>query len=117
MLSALDGGEAPLVLNLGAPAAGRPYLMLVSGAGTQPGTPFGGLTLPLNSDRLLGWSLGAPSPGFWPNMNGALDANGRRLSALNVAPGALAPFVGSRLDFCALLSGYVTAPVGFDIAP
>ena len=36
----MDGGEAPFVLDLGAPGAGRPYLMLVSSAGTQPGTPF-----------------------------------------------------------------------------
>ena len=117
VLSAVDGGEAPLTLDFGAQGAGRPYLLLVSGSGTQPGTPFGGLTLPLNSDRLLDWSLGAPNPGFWPSMNGDLDANGRRLSTLNVAPGALAPFVGSRLDFCALLPGYVTAPVGFDVSP
>jgi len=117
VLSAVDGGEAPLTLNFGAQGAGRPYLMLIGGAGTQPGTPFGGLTLPLNSDRLLSWSLGAPNPGFWPNMNGNLDANGRQLSTLSVAPGALAPFVGSRLDFCALLPGYVTAPVGFDVSP
>ena len=117
ILSALDGGEAPFVLDLGAPGAGRPYLMLVSAAGTQPGTPFGNLNLPLNSDRLLNWSLGSPTPGFWQDMNGQLDASGRAHSDLSIAPGALSPFVGSRLDFCALLPGYATAPVGFDVAP
>jgi len=117
VLSAMDGGEAPFVLDLGAPGAGRPYLLLVSSSGTQPGTPFGNLTLPLNSDRLLGWSLSSPNPGFWPHMNGALDGSGRAQSNLNVAPGALTPFLGGRLDFCALLPGYATAPVGFDVAP
>ncbi len=117
VLSAMDGGEAPFVLDLGAPGAGRPYLLLVSASGTQPGTPFGNLTLPLNSDRLLGWSLSSPAPGFWPHMNGPLDGTGRAQSTLNVAPGALTPFLGSRLDFCALLPGYATAPVGFDVAP
>ena len=89
----------------------------MSAAGTQPGTPFGNLTLPLNSDRLLGWSLGSPTPGFWPHMNGPLDGAGRAHSTLNVAPGALTPFLGGRLDFCALLPGYATAAVGFDVAP
>ena len=50
-------------------------------------------------------------------MNGQLDANGRVHSTLGVAPGALTPFLGGRLDFCALLPGYATAPVGFDVAP
>ncbi|MCH2105593.1 MAG: DUF1028 domain-containing protein [Planctomycetes bacterium] len=117
VLSAMDGGEAPFVMDLGAPGAGRPYLLLVSASGTQPGTPFGNLTLPLNQDRLLGWSLSGPNPSFWPEMNGALDAAGRAQSTLNIAPGALSPFLGGRLDFCALLPGYATAPVGFDVAP
>ena len=38
-------------------------------------------------------------------------------ATLNVAPGALTPFLGGRLDFCALLPGYATAAVGFDVAP
>jgi hypothetical protein len=117
LLSASDGGQAPFSLDLGPQAANRPYLLLVSASGTVPGTPFGNLTLPLNSDRLLAWSLGSPAPGFWQAMNGQLDASGSASSTLNVAPGVLAPFLGSRLDFCAVLPGYATAPVGFDVAP
>jgi hypothetical protein len=117
LLSATDGGEAPFVLDLGSQAANRPYLLLVSAAGTQPGTPFGNLTLPLNSDRLLHWSIAAPHPNFWQDMNGQLDGSGRAHSTLSIAPGALASFAGGRLDFCAVLPGYATAPVGFDVAP
>ena len=117
VLSAMDGGEAPFVLDLGAAGAGRPYLLLLSSSGTQPGTPFGSLTLPLNSDRLLSWSLAGPTPSFWSDMSGALDGAGRAHSNLEIAPGALTPFLGGRLDFCALLPGYATAPVGFDVAP
>ena len=117
ILSAMDGGEAPFVLDLGAPGAGRPYLLLLSSSGTQPGTPFGSLSLPLNSDRLLSWSLTGPNPSFWSDMSGALDGAGRAHSNLEIAPGALTPFLGGRLDFCALLPGYATAPVGFDVVP
>ena len=116
-VSASEGAEVPLLVDLGASSAAQAYLLLVGTSGTTPGTPFGGLTIPLNSDRYLIWSLGAPNPPFWSGNHGNLDAGGRATSLLTLAPGTLAPFEGGRFDFCALLPGYVTAPDGFYVVP
>jgi hypothetical protein len=116
-VSSAAGEVVPFTVDLGAQNAGAPYLLLVSGSGTQPGTPFGGLTLPLNSDRLLDWSLASPNAANWPGNHGLLDAAGRAAATLQVSPDQLTHYVGGRLDFCALAAGQVTPPVGFDVLP
>ena len=116
-VSASVGAEVPLTVDLGAISAAQPYLLLLGASGTQPGTPYGGLTIPLNSDRFLRWSLLAPDTPIWPGNHGNLDTQGRGSSVLTFPPGHLVPFVGRRFNFCALLPAYVTAPDGFDVQP
>lgn len=116
-VSAAVGARVPLVVDLGATEGGQPYRLLFSAAGTHPGTPYGGLTIPLNSDRFFRWSFLAPPTPIWSGNHGNLDASGRAVSLLTLKPEALTPFQGGRLDFCALLPGRVTAPAGFSIVP
>ena len=116
-VSSAAGSVVPFTVDLGAQSAGAPYLLLASGSGTQPGTPFGGLTLPLNSDRLLDWSLASPNARNWPGNHGLLDATGRASASLEIAPDQLVQYIGGRLDFCALSAGQVTPAVGFDVLP
>jgi hypothetical protein len=116
-VSSSAGEVVPFTVDLGPQAAGAPYLLLASGSGTQPGTPFGGLTLPLNSDRLLDWSLASPNAANWPGNQGLLDTAGRASASLQLAPEQLVHYIGGRLDFCALSAGQVTPAVGFDVLP
>lgn len=116
-VSSGEGGSVPFVLDVGSANAGASYLLLVSGSGTQPGTPFGNLTLPLNSDRLLDWSLAGPNGANWPGSQGSLDGSGRASSTLSIDVGQLSQYVGGRLDFCALYGGQVTPAAGFDVLP
>ncbi|MCB9915596.1 MAG: DUF1028 domain-containing protein [Planctomycetes bacterium] len=116
-VSSSAGGSVPFTVDLGAAHAGQPYLMLLSGAGTQPGTPFGGLVLPLNADRLLTWSLTRPNVASWPGSHGLLDAAGRANATLTTTPDQLVHYVGGRLDFCVLTAGQVSPPAGFDVLP
>lgn len=116
-VSAADGAVVPLVLDLGATGAGQPYLILFSASGTQPGTPFGGVTVPLNSDRFFRWSSQAPNTPMWVGNHGNLDGAGRATSLLDVPPGVLVPFDGRRFDFCALLPGHATVTDGFVVTP
>ena len=121
-LSAARGGELPFVLS--APDyAGAGYLVLASAGGTTPPTPFGraGL-LPLVKDEwfLLSAQL-AGDPRFLPGTRGTLDAQGRAEAAFLAPPGALAPLVGRRLSFAAVLasaqSARTTPAVSLDVLP
>lgn len=120
-VSATAAPIVPFVLNAGAAEGGRPYLLLGSASGTSPGTPWtGGLTLPLNSDRLLEFTLSAPNSTELPGSQGALDATGRAEAALAFAAHHYSPFVGGHFDFCAVLAGApdaFTNVVGFDVMP
>ena len=116
-ISATAGALVPFKVDLGTGSAGQPYLLLLGNSGTQPGTPYGGLTIPLNNDRFLEWSLLAPTVPYWRSNHGSLTAAGWAKSLLTIDPGVFTPYVGSRFDFCVLLPGYVTGPVGLDVVP
>ena len=57
-LSLAAGGAQNLALHAGASHAGDLYLLLGSAAGTSPGVPVGGGTLPLNVDGYFLFTLG-----------------------------------------------------------
>ncbi len=116
-ISASAGAEVPLVIDLGSASAAQPYVVLVGASGTQPGTPFGSLTIPLNVDRFFRWSFAAPDTSGWTGNHGNLDAQGRASSLFTIQPGAFTPYEGRRFNFCVLLPGYVTAPAGFKVLP
>lgn len=103
--------------------AGAPYHLLGSASGTVPGTPFGGLILPLNRDRLMGFTFLAANGQALPNSQGALDAAGQATALLVAAPDYLGSLVGSHCDFVVFQAASgpsaarVTNLVGFEVAP
>ncbi len=118
-VSAAEGAAVPFTLNLGPGKAGQPYLVLGSASGTQPGTPFGSLTVPLNTDHLYLLSL-TPFPPLFVQTSGVLDADGRASGQFVPAPGLLGPLSGGQLDWAALALGRlpsVFGPSGFPVLP
>jgi uncharacterized Ntn-hydrolase superfamily protein len=112
-----DGGRIPFHLNV-PEAAGRPFLLFGSSSGTTPGTPFRGIVLPLNRDRVLLTTLEHSGQGRLPG--GVLDDTGHGSTNLVLMPGLLERWVGRRLDWSALILGeprIVTGPVGFQVLP
>lgn len=119
-VSAATGGVATFTLNLGSAGAGANYRILGSAAGTSPGTDLFGVPLPLNRDRLLGFTWLLAGSASLPGTEGALDSAGRAEGRFLMPPALLAPFVGERFDFAAVRFGNpdaVTNVVGFDIVP
>jgi uncharacterized Ntn-hydrolase superfamily protein len=103
--------------------AGRPYHLLGSASGTNPGTPFGGLILPLNRDGLLSFTLNNANGPQLPASMGVLDGSGAASAFLQAPPGFLASWSGRHLDFVIFQTPSGAAPsrvsnlVGFDVAP
>ena len=111
---------APFTLNRGAAEAGRPYKILGSAAGTVPGIPFRGVTIPLNRDRLLEFTWTKNDPSQFRGSAGTLDADGRASAWLRLPPPVWSSFAGERLHFTALLGGAsdeVTNLVSFRVLP
>lgn len=110
-LSAADGTPLPLILDRGAADGGASYRVLASLSGTQPGAVLGGVSVPLNRDRLFDftvtWAGGAPFTGN----AGVLDQDGRAAALLDLHPGALTPLVGSTMSFSAVIGGQEATPV------
>ena len=118
-LSASAGGLVPFTLNLGAAQAGAPFVLLGSFSGTQPGTPFGGLNLPLNFDRLSNLTLVAQPP-LVVGSPGVLDQDGWASVVFAPSPGLLQPLSGLHTDWVVAVLGLsptVAGPVGLEVVP
>jgi uncharacterized Ntn-hydrolase superfamily protein len=110
----------PFVVNRGALEAGRPYQLLGSARGTSPGTPWKGLVIPLNRDRLFTYTWLFPNTDVFRQSAGALDAIGRAEASFGLPDASSMIYVGRHLDFCGLLFGAqegLTSSVGFDVVP
>jgi hypothetical protein len=120
-LSAAQGASVPFSLQLGAASAGRPYALLASASGTQPGLSLpGGALLPLNPDAIFELTAFSLPSGFFAGQVGLLDAQGKAQLALPIPPGLLSVLAGGQLDFAALLRGSplgATNADGFSITP
>ncbi|MEM7309911.1 MAG: DUF1028 domain-containing protein [Planctomycetota bacterium] len=119
-LPAAAGGEAPFVLNLGAAAAGHPYILLGSISGTVPGIDLGGPILPLNQDWFLTSTLVKAGTAALPGSVGLLDAGGRAEASFIAPPGELAPFIGTTIHWAAVDYAGPLAPtsaVAVEVAP
>ena len=118
-VSAAAGGWVPLTLNPGSPNAF--YRVLASASGTSPGAPFQGTTLPLNRDPFMTLVSTRANSALLPNARGFLDAAGHAQAAFAPPPGMLTPFVGTRLEWSALVweagGTLAAAPAGFDVLP
>jgi hypothetical protein len=118
-LSAAVGGQVQFdIFDPSTPGGG--YHILGSGSGTRPGTPWGGLTLPLNADRLLRFTVLEANGPALPNTLGSLDSSGRATGWINLRAQDLFAYVGGQFDFTAYRPGNparVTNLVGVQILP
>ncbi len=120
VVSAAAGADVAFVLNLGSGDADRPYLLLGSASGTAPGQVFHQTALALNRDGFFLWTLTHAGSSDLPRSVGRLDAGGRSEAHFVASPADLAPFVGQRLDWAAVVGGGVplaTSSVGFEVVP
>ncbi len=116
-LSISAGGEVPLTLNVPS-APGRPYVILMSASGTDPGTLVGTVRFPLNFDALTLRSLRHAGSTRFPGTIGVLAGDGHGEAAFRVPPGLLVNHVDGRFDCSALVASApvtVTNAVGFDL--
>ncbi len=100
-LSIGSGGTVGLDL-YGPPTQGapRPYLVLGSLSGTEPGRGFGSIVLPLNADRFLLYTWVSANHGALHDTRGLLAADGTAHAAFVTPPGFFpAAFLGSELAF------------------
>ena len=96
-VSAANGGRVNFNLLMGTTAANNTYLVLGSASGTTPGTPIGGVTLPLNVDPFLLASLTYPNAApILIQTLGTMGTLGNAVAAFTMPPGAP---IGLRLDF------------------
>ena len=120
VVSVAAGADVAFVLNLGSGDADRPYLLLGSVSGTAPGQVFHQTALALNRDGFFLWTLTHAGSSDLPRSVGQLDAGGRSEAHFVASPADLAPFVGQRLDWAAVVGGGVplaTSSVGFEVVP
>ena len=118
-LSVGAGGAVPFTINAGAAQGGMPFVLLGSTSGTQPGTLFSGVNVPLNADRLFNLMLFAQPP-LLVGSPGLLDADGRASVTFEPTPGLLLSMAGLHSDWSvALLGPSPTAlgPVGLELVP
>jgi hypothetical protein len=75
-------------MKLFAPAsAGQTYWVVGSASGTSPGLPVGAVTLPLNFDPYMLWTINHPNGPVLSSSLGTLDAGGHATATLNVPAG------------------------------
>ena len=86
-LSWQGAGTQNLTIDAGARYAGRQYWMFGSVTGTQPGTPYGGVTIPLNLDTWTLVELSYLNTPTFTNFAGQLDSSGRASASINLPPG------------------------------
>lgn len=65
-----------LKINAGVANAGRLYWLFGSATGTSPGTPVGGITIPLNFDPWTGLTITLANTATLVNTRGTLDTSG-----------------------------------------
>jgi hypothetical protein len=90
-ISVAGGGSQQLDLARGPAAAGDLYWIFGSVSGTSPGTTAFGITLPLNYDFYLLYTINHGSNGLIAGGTGALDAGGEAQALFNVPAGLIDP--------------------------
>jgi hypothetical protein len=120
-VSAAQGANVPLVINMGSSWPLRPYLLLATTAGTQPGLPFAGTILPLNASPLLTYTYSHANSRTLQGTFRKLDRQGHGEARFVADSAFLQPYAGAHIDWAAVILdpylGTVTAPIGFDVLP
>ncbi|HTF87965.1 MAG TPA: DUF1028 domain-containing protein [Planctomycetota bacterium] len=111
----------PFTFNLGPQAAGRRYWLLCSAHGTQPGTVFQGVPMPLNMDPFFVMSVRRGNTAVLPHSKALLDANGYAQAGFQTWQSNFTPLLGGRVDFSAIVffgpNPVPTSGAGFDVMP
>lgn len=85
-LSIATGGVQTMTLDAGVAHAGKLYVITGSLSGSVPGSPFFGVTVPLNIDAYFWFLIANPNTLIAPSW-GQLDASGQAASALTLPTG------------------------------
>ncbi|MBM3977160.1 MAG: PKD domain-containing protein [Planctomycetes bacterium] len=93
-LSVAAGGTQSLALDAGSTYRFRLYLLLGTTSGTVPGTPIGGVTLPLNADAYTTFTATSPNSAILSTSLAFLTAAGKGSAAFHLPAGAPASLVG-----------------------
>jgi len=97
-ISAAAGGTINLALDAGKKNASRPYLLLASFQGTDPGLGLPGANLPLNFDPVFVLSYFLANTPMFEKTFSLLDANGRSQARINITPGLVSAWIGGKLS-------------------
>ena len=119
-LSAAAGGALRFDLKAPASAGGRPFVVLASATGKQPGLATSSLHIPLNPDAVFWSSLLQRAGSGFEGAAGTLTGAGDGTAWFEAAPGLLAPLVGSQLDFAFVTLDpidFVSNPATVTISP
>jgi hypothetical protein len=119
-VSAASGATVPFTLDFGAGCADGEYRLLGTLLGTQPGTPFAGLVLPLNVDGFTRRGVTWANHGPFHDTHARLDSGGRATASIDFSPAWLGQVVGRRFDFAAIVpwpAPAVSRADGFDVVP
>ena len=94
-------------------SAGQTYWLVGSGSGTAPGLPVGAVTLPLNFDAYMTWTINHPNSAILGGSLGTLDGAGEATATLNVPPGAPISGLPVDLNHAFLVVNLATASASF----
>ena len=118
-VSAAQSPRVPFVVNAPRFANGS-YLIVASLTGTKPGAVLGDFLIPLNPP-LISVLNAAVDEARLPGTHGRLDAMGRAEGAFVPGPALMAPLIGSRIDWAAVVFGadgrLSGNAAGFDVVP
>ena len=101
-------------------SAGARYVVLASLSGSQPGSVFGEIAVPLNPP-IFSVPQGNVDAGRLPGTYGRLDDRGRAEAAFVAGPRFLTGLIGRRIDWAVVVGGgeglRASAASGFDVVP
>lgn len=93
-LSGSAGGTQAWQIEFGSAFGGEFYLVVGSLTGWSPGTPYAGLTVPLQPDVYTTFTINNAGGAFLPGSVGQLDANGSASASFVLPPSVAPSFVG-----------------------
>lgn len=120
-LSLASGGTASFSLDAGPANAGRLHLILGSLAGSQPGTPFGAVNVPLVLDGYTLYTINQPASPPLVGAFGALGPQGTGNASFTLPPATNPALAGLTAHHAYVLLlpqvDFASNAVGFDLLP
>ena len=92
-----------MTVNAKSPHAGLSYWVLGTASGTTPGTPLGPVTLPLNLDPYMAYTVTTPNTAPLINSMGTLDAEGIAKAQFVIPAGCPPSLLGLTLHHAAIV--------------